>query len=280
MSDDNSFNSKDQKIPEETENLIKEAEKILHSSEKQDLSDYKETTGELARISKEETLHLTKLVQQKEIEIKSLNNDKILLERNNIQLDIQKNQELIIDEYKDNNKELKLNLDQLQTKVEELNNSNRKFLINNDELKKTISRFIKHNKNLQSSLNELKEIQSEYTESKLKINKMTEQISFYQDDNSRLSNEIINIQKKYETIKNNFNAAENEKNDIFKQIQDLNNSLTKTNIVGTPFIKDTVEEKSINQKILNDTASINLKKEKIKSEEDKNLDEVINDIFK
>ena len=128
MSDDNSFNSKDQKIPEETENLIKEAEKILHSSEKQDLSEYKKTTDELARISKEETSHLTKLVQQKEIEIKSLNNDKILLERNNIQLDIQKNQELIIDEYKDNNKELKLNLNQLQTKVEELNNSNRKFL--------------------------------------------------------------------------------------------------------------------------------------------------------
>ena len=141
-------------------------------------------------------------------------------------------------------------------KIVELESSNRKFLINNDELKKTLSRYIIHNKNLQSSINDLNKIQSEYLESKSQINKMTEQIKFYQEDNSRLANETINIQKKYATIKNNFDTADKEKNDIFRQIQELNNSLSSNNIVGTSFVKEIVDEDSINSKVLNDIFQI------------------------
>ena len=57
---------------------------------------------------------------------------------------------------------------------------------------------------------------------------MSEQIKFYQVDNSRLANETINIQKKYATIKNNFDTADKEKNDIFRHIQELNNSLNSS----------------------------------------------------
>ena len=111
---DNTSKSEDKKISEETENLIKEPEQALKNNENENLFELKKSTKELSEISKEESLKLTKLVEKKEIEIKNLNDEKILLERNNIQLDIQKNQQLIIDEYKDNNKKLKLDLDELQ----------------------------------------------------------------------------------------------------------------------------------------------------------------------
>ena len=277
---DNTSKSEDKKISEETENLIKEPEQALKNYEKENLFELKKSTKELSEISKEESLKLTKLVEKKEIEIKNLNDEKILLERNNIQLDIQKNQQLIIDEYKDNNKKLKLDLDELQGKIVELESSNRKFLINNDELKKTLNRYIIHNKNLQSSINDLNKIQSEYLESKSQINKMTEQIKFYQEDNSRLANETINIQKKYATIKNNFDTADKEKNDIFRQIQELNNSLSSNNIVGTSFVKEIVDEDSINSKVLNDISNNNLLEEKKKLEKKILFDDKINDIFK
>ena len=277
---DNTSKSEDKKISEETENLIKEPEQALKNYEKENLFELKKSTKELSEISKEESLKLTKLVEKKEIEIKNLHDEKILLERNNIQLDIQKNQQLIIDEYKDNNKKLKLDLDELQGKIVELESSNRKFLINNDELKKTLNRYIIHNKNLQSSINDLNKIQSEYLESKSQINKMTEQIKFYQEDNSRLANETINIQKKYATIKNNFDTADKEKNDIFRQIQELNNSLSSNNIVGTSFVKEIVDEDSINSKVLNDISNNNLLEEKKKLEKKILLDDKINDIFK
>jgi len=244
------------------------------------LSELKKSIKELSEISKEKSLKLKNLVEQKEIDIKNLNDEKILLERNNIQLDIQKNQQLIIDEYKDNNKKLKIDLDELQSKIVELESSNRKFLVNNDELKKTISRYIIHNKNLQSSINDLNKIQSEYLESKSQINKMTEQIKFFQEDNSRLANETINIQKKYATIKNNFDTANKEKNDIFRQIQELNNSLSSNNIVGSPFVKEIISEETINSKVLNNISKNNIENDKIKSESNSELDDQINNIFK
>ena len=280
MVNDNSNKSSKDEIPHETENLIKEAEQTLKNNEDKGLSEIKKSTEELAEFSNEQSLKLSELVKNREKEIKNLNNEEILLERNQIQNDIQNNQKLIIEEYKDNNNKLKSDLDKLHNEVEELNSSNRKFLINNDELKKTISRYITHNKNLQISLNNLKKIETEFLDSKSKIIKMTEQIKFYQDDNTRLSNEIINIKKKYEIVKNNFDAVDKEKNDIFNQIQELNNSITSSNIVGTPFVKEIIKENSINSKVLNDISKNNIKEEKNFLNDNDDLDNEINEIFK
>ena len=280
MVNDNSNKSSKDEIPHETENLIKEAEQTLKNNEDKGLSEIKKSTEELAEFSNEQSLKLSELVKNREKEIKNLNNEEILLERNQIQNDIHDNQKLIIEEYKDNNNKLKSDLDKLQNEVEELNSSNRKFLINNDELKKTISRYIKHNKNLQISLNNLKKIETEFLDSKSKIIKMTEQIKFYRDDNTRLSNEIINIKKKYEIVKNNFDAVDKEKNDIFNQIQELNNSITSSNIVGTPFVKEIINEDSINSKVLNDISKNNTKEEKFFLNDNDDLDNEINEIFK
>jgi len=189
-------------------------------------------------------------------------------------------QKLIIEEYKASINKLKLDLEQLNVEAQNLNDSNRKLLINNNELKNTLSRYIKHNKNLQFSLNEVKKIKSEYLDNKSQVVEMTKQIKFYQDDNSRLSNEIIILQKKYETIKNNFETAEKEKNDIFKQIQNLSNYLTPNNIVGTPYAKELVEEDTINSKVLNDISHKNVEEEKKTLNLNDDLDKEINDIFK
>ena len=108
---------------------------------------------------------------------------------------------------------------------------------------------------------------------------MTNKINFYQEENIRLSSEIIIIQKDYESIKNNFTEEVNEKDNIYKKIKELNNSLIKNNIVGTPFLKEKIKEVSINSKVLNDISNKNLVDEKKRIEIDKDLNEQINDIF-
>ena len=152
-------------------------------------------------------------------------------------------------------------------------------MINNNELKNTLDRYIRHNKNLQNTIKQFKQVQAEALLDKSRIKEMVDKIKFYQDDNSRLSNELSNLQKKYETIKVNYNNSEIEKNDIFNQIQELNNSLTKTNIVGTPFVNEKYEENSINSKVLNDISDENLENKK-KSLINDDLDEEIDNIFK
>ena len=280
MGNDNFTKYSEDKISNETDNLFKEDENNLINNENKKLSELKKTTEELTEFSNDESLKLSELVKNKEIEIQNLRNEEILLERNQIQLDIQEKQKLIIEEYKSNINKLKLDLEQLQIKAEELNNSNRRLLINNTELKNTISRYIKHNKNLQSSINENMKIKSEYLDNKSQVVEMTKQIKFYQDDNSRLSNEIIILKKKYEMIKNNFNNTEKVKNDIFKQIQNLNNSLTSNNIVGTPFVKESLVDDTINSKVLNDISKKNVEEEKKLLNVTDDLDKEINDIFK
>ena len=140
---------------------------------------------------------------------------------------------------------------------------NQQFLI--DEYKSNINRL-----NL-----ELTETQK--TNQELSIS--NDKIKFYQDDNIRLSSQVNDFQKKYETIKNNFNEVEKEKNVIFNKIKELNNSLLKNNIIGTPFLEKKIEEDTINSKILNDISENNLNDNK-NLDKDIDLDVTVNDIFK
>lgn len=234
--------------------------------------DIKKSVLQIEKKAKEQTLEISKSINIKNHEIKKLSNEKILLDQNKIRIDILENQKMLIESYKKNNNVLK-------KKFENISLSNNKFLINNNELKKTLSRYIKHNKNLQDSINQLEKDKSELLSNDSIIKKIKDQIKFYQDDNIRLSNEVINIQKKYELIKNNFEAMEKEKNNIFNQIQELNNSLVKNNVVGTPYLKETIANDSINSKVLNDITDTNLKDEKKEAKINNDLDEEINNIF-
>lgn len=276
-------------IPIETENLIEEAETALKeenktSSDKQDLiqkefSEIKQGAKVIEDNVKEKTLEITKRINLQELEIKKLNDEKVLFDRNKIQLDILNNQKQLIEKHKLKNENLKSSMNELDQKLKTISDHNEKLISNNTELKDTITRFIKHNKNMQNNIELLKKEQAESKIIKSQIIELTDQIKFYQEDNIRLSSEVLNIKKKYEIIKDNLNSVDREKNNIYKQIQELNNSLTTTNIVGTPFVKDKVKEDTINSKILNDISKSNLDKESIKSETE-DLDKEINDIFK
>jgi len=257
-------------------NLIKNKFHLpkLDQNIKDKFLDIKKSTFELKNNFQDQSLKISSLIKKEENQIYNLS------EKNNIQLEIFENQKQLIETYKNNKNQLQSYTLELEKKLTEQKSSNRSFLVNNTELKSTLSRFIKHNKNLQKDISRLKHIESDSLMYKSRSEEMSNQIKFYQEDNIRLSNEIINIQKKNETIKSNLASSEKVKEDIFKQIKDLNNSLTKTNIVGTPFVKKIVEEESINSKVLNDVTNDNLKNEKIRSEKNIDLDEEINNIFK
>ena len=257
-------------------NLIKNKFHLpkLDQNIKDKFLDIKKSAFELKNNFQDQSLKISSLIKKEENQIYDLS------EKNNIQLEIFENQKELIETYKNKKNQLQSNILNLEKKLAEQKSSNRNFLVNNTELKNTVSRFFKHNKNLQNVINRLKQAQSDTLIHKSRIEEMSNQIKFYQEDNVRLSNEIINIKKKYEAIKSNLASSEKIKDDIFKQIKDLNNSLTKTNIVGTPFIKKIVEEESINSKVLNDIKNKNLQDEEIKSEKNTDLDQEINNIFK
>jgi len=276
-------------IPNETKNLIVEAEASLKEKSKlnydkknlikKEFSEIKKSAQAIEDSVKEKTLEITEKINYQELEIKKLNDEKVFFDRNKIQSEILNNQRQLIEKYKLNNENLKSSMSELDTKLKTISDHNEKLISNNTELKDTITRFIKHNKNMQKNIELLKKEQLETKMIKSQILELTDQIKFYQEDNIRLSSEVLSITKKYEIIKNNFNSVDKEKNNIFKQIQELNNSLTKTNIVGTPFVKDKLKDDTINSKVLNDISKSNSNKENIKSETD-DLDKEINDIFK
>ena len=228
---------------------------------------------------KKKTSLINETIKYQETKLNQLYNEKKLLEQNKIQSDIIQNQQKLIDNHKQNSADLTLDLNENEKKLNEKDISIRKFLINNAEFKNTISRYIAHNKKLQDNITQLKKEYSEISLTKSQIDEMTNKINFYQEENIRLSSEIIIIQKDYKSIKNNFTEVVNEKNNIYKQIKELNNSLIKNNIVGTPFLKEKIKEVSINSKVLNDISNKNLVDEKKRIEIDKDLNEQINDIF-
>ena len=242
--------------------------------------DIKRSADQLNNNVKQQTLKIKNSIVSQETELKKLQNEEIIFNQKRLQSNIIDNQKKLINEYRENNEELKFNLSNLEKKLLE---KDRSFKINNEELKNTLSRYIVNYKKLQEKLNidiETKKDSNETSLDKSKEDEIISKIKFYQDENTRLSSEIIKIKKNYETIKENFTDVENQKNDIFKKIKELNNSLIKNNIVGTPFIKETIEEDSISSKILNDITNKNLNKEKKKTEKNNNLDEAINNIFK
>ena len=242
--------------------------------------DIKRSADQLNNNVKQQTLKIKNSIVSQETELKKLQNEEIIFNQKRLQASIIDNQKKLIDEYRGNNDQLKLNINNLEKTLLE---KNRSFEINNAELKSTLSRYIVNYKKLQEKLNidiETEKDSNETSLDKSKEDEIISKIKFYQDENTRLSSEIIKIKKNYETIKENFTDVENQKNDIFKKIKELNNSLIKNNIVGTPFIKETIEEDSISSKILNDITNKNLNKEKKKTEKNNNLDEAINNIFK
>jgi chromosome segregation ATPase len=172
-------------------------------------------------------------------------------------------------EFLDNNlTEFRNEINHIETKInlKKIKNDTEKI---DDNLHKKMVLFDtdKNNNVLEKLQNKIKE-----------LDEANKKIKFYQDENVRLSSQLKDTEKKYEIINDNFNNNEKEKNVIFKQIQELNNSLHKNNIFGTPFIKNINKEKIVNSKFLDEIAENNLKETKTSDKAD-DLNFLVKNIF-
>ena len=217
-------------------------------------------------------------IKIQEIELRKLYNEKDLLNQNKTQSDIINIQQKLIDRYKKNNIDLKSNIEVIEEMMQKKVISNEKFLTDNEELKKTINRYIIHNKKLQDNIIQLKK-DLETSFSKSQMDEMIVKIKFYQEENIRLSSEISSIKKDYEAAKNNFINVENEKNNIYKQIKELSNSLVENKIIPSLFEKKEDSENFKNSEKSIDITNINLEKQKKTPNFEKKLDDEIDNIF-
>ena len=177
------------------------------------------------------------------------------------------------------NNDIRSNLIETKKKPEEISNVNQELLNDNEELEKISSYNIKDEESLQNNASEFQKKKSNILLDKNYVAELINKIKFYQDDNARLSNDLFNIKKKYNKIKDYLNANEKEKDDIYKKIQELNNSLINNNIVETPFFKERSTEVSIDTKTPNDTNNAESLNKKKSPKSINDLDQVINDIF-
>ena len=175
--------------------------------------------------------------------------------------------------------DLRSNLIETKKNPEEISNLNQELLIDNEELEKISTYNIKDEESLLNSASEFQKKKINTSSDNDYIKELTNKIKFYQDDNARLSNDLLNIRKKYNQIKDYLNANEKEKDDIYKKIQELNNSLINSNIVETPFFKERSTEVSIDTKTPNDTDNAKSLNKKKSPKSINDLDEVINNIF-
>lgn len=277
------FNFNDEKNPSneimKINNLIKMkylrkeifSQNVIKSNFVQDFISIKNTAKEINKDIKEKTLLINDSIvdQEKKIQLlykekKSLDQNRLEFNenKNKIQTDIIDNQQKLIENNKKDINKFKLILDDLEKKLKETILTNKSLEINNHELKNTVSKYVVHSKKLDKEIKDIKE-GKEYNPVPQKKslstdqinqinNRIDERIKFYQEENIRLSSELASFQTKYETISKNFTEVEFEKNSIFKQIQELNNSLNKTNFVDKSLVEEGTAENLSDGELFNE----------------------------
>ena len=185
-----------------------------------------------------------KIIFDKQIEIKKfqkkieyLNESKKILENNNH--DLQSNLNQIIEDKKvleNNNHDLQSSLDKIIEEKEMLIEKNTRA---QEELSLEKSNL------LNNSNNE-------------KLTELNNKLKFYQDENLRLSRDLSNSQETHHIIKKQLNDFEKQKNQISNQIQELNNSVSKSNLITPTFVNELPPEASQDLKNLNNQDMTNL----------------------
>ena len=185
-----------------------------------------------------------KIIFDQQIEIKKfqkkieyLNESKKILENNNH--DLQSNLNQIIEDKKvleNNNHDLQSSLDKIIEEKEMLIEKNTRA---QEELSLEKSNL------LNNSNNE-------------KLTELNNKLKFYQDENLRLSRDLSNSQETHHIIKKQLNDFEKQKNQISNQIQELNNSVSKSNLIAPIFVNELPPEASQDLKNLNNQDMTNL----------------------
>ena len=214
---------------------------------------------------------------QKEIEY--LNESKKILENNNH--DLQSNLNKIIEDKKileNNNHDLQSNLNQIIEDKKILENNNHDLQSNLNQIIEDKKVLENNNHDLQSSLDKIIEekemliekntrAQEELSLEKSnllnnsnneKLTELNNKLKFYQDENLRLSRDLSNSQETHHIIKKQLNDFEKQKNQISNQIQELNNSVSKSNLLTPTFVNELPPEASQDLKNLNNQDMTNL----------------------
>ena len=198
---------------------------------------------------------------QKEIEY--LNESKKILENNNH--DLQSNLNKIIEDKKileNNNHDLQSNLNQIIEDKKVLENNNHDLQSSLDKIIEEKEMLIEKNTRAQEELS-LEKSNLLNNSNNEKLTELNNKLKFYQDENLRLSRDLSNSQETHHIIKKQLNDFEKQKNQISNQIQELNNSVSKSNLIAHTFVNELPPEASQDLKNLNNKDMTNLN-EKIK----------------
>ena len=124
--------------------------------------------------------------------------------------------------------------------------SNHNFLSKLDKITEDKKMLIEKNKKIQEELFSQK---SNFKKSNLlhnsnsgKLTELNNKLKFSQDENLRLSSEVFNSRKKYNVIKKQLYDFELQKNQLSNQIEELNDTVNKSNLVTPSFINELPSE--------------------------------------
>ena len=193
---------------------------------------------------------------QKEIEY--LNESKKILENNNH--DLQSNLNQIIEDKKileNNNHDLQSNLNQIIEDKKVLENNNHDLQSSLDKIIEEKEMLIEKNTRAQEELS-LEKSNLLNNSNNEKLTELNNKLKFYQDENLRLSRDLSNSQETHHIIKKQLNDFEKQKNQISNQIQELNNSVSKSNLIAHTFANELPPEASQDLKNLNNQDMTNL----------------------
>ena len=218
------------------------------------------------------------------------------LNKNNININEKIKNEIINELYNLFKKKIKKNtlklifnhqieIKKFQKKIEYLNESKKILENNNHDLQSNLNKIMEdkkvlenNNHDLQSSLDKIIEekemliekntrAQEELSLEKSnllnnsnneKLTELNNKLKFYQDENLRLSRDLSNSQETHHIIKKQLNDFEKQKNQISNQIQELNNSVSKSNLITPTFVNELPPEASQDLKNLNNQDMTNL----------------------
>ena len=193
---------------------------------------------------------------QKKIEY--LNESKKILENNNH--DLQSNLNQIIEDKKileNNNHDLQSNLNQIIEDKKVLENNNHDLQSSLDKIIEEKEMLIEKNTRAQEELS-LEKSNLLNNSNNEKLTELNNKLKFYQDENLRLSRDLSNSQETHHIIKKQLNDFEKQKNQISNQIQELNNSVSKSNLIAHTFVNELPPEASQDLKNLNNQDMTNL----------------------
>ena len=189
------------------------------------------------------------------------------------------------------NRNLLLNLLKINENKKILTEKNKKI---QQEYNEKIISLEKENSNLKNQDNEIKELKNlnheynkkiisreeAYGDLKNKNEKLTEsnnKLKFYQNENLRLSSELFASHKRYDVIKKQLYDLGLQKDQISDQIQELNNLVSKSNLVVPSFTNELPSEpkEDVKAEDVKDEKDI----KKINKQNITNLNTSINKIF-